>query len=48
MAPNLESSGKAEQYVILSDMEQLRGLSKISVLVRNVFSRAMRSVGGIA
>ncbi len=48
MATKLVSSGKAEQYVIPSVIGQLRGLPKSSVVVWNVCSNAMRSVGGIA
>ncbi len=36
IAPKFSSSGKAEQYEIPPDMEQLRVLLKGSVLVRNV------------
>ena len=48
MAPNLSSFWKAEQYVIPGDIEQLRGLPKSSVVVRNVLSSTIRRVGGIA
>ncbi len=40
IAPNISSSGKAEQYEIPSDMEQLRGLPKSSLSDRNVRSNA--------
>jgi len=48
IAPNMSSSGKAEQYEMPPDMEQLRGLPKSSVLARNVRSKAYWSVGGEA
>ncbi len=48
IAPKLESSGKAEQYVMPSVIGQLRGLPKSSVVVWNVCSIVRRSVGGIA
>ncbi len=47
-SPKFSSSGMAEQYVIPPDIEQLRGLTKSSVLLRNVLSNACLSVGGIA
>jgi hypothetical protein len=40
IAPKTSSSGKAEQYEIPPDMEQLRGFPKSSVSERNVRSRA--------
>ncbi len=46
MAPNLSSSRKAEQYVIPSAIEKLRGLPKSYVMVRNVLSKTIRRVGG--
>ncbi len=46
-APKAASSGKAEQYVMPSDIEQLRGL-KSPVVVRNMDSIACRSLGGMA
>ncbi len=48
IAPKISSSGKAEQYEIPPDVEQLRGLPKSSVLVRKVRPRAYWSVGGVA
>ena len=48
IAPKLTSSGKAKQYVKPSVIEQLRGLPKSSVVVWNVYSIAVRRVGGIA
>ena len=39
IAPKISSSGKAEQYEIPSDMDQLRGLPKMAIFVRNVCSR---------
>jgi hypothetical protein len=48
IAPKLTSSGKAEQYVIPSVIEQLRGLPKSSVVVWNVYSNATRRGGRIA
>ena len=42
-APKVSSSGKAEQYVIPSVIEQLRGLSMSFVVVRNVLYNACRS-----
>ena len=48
MAPNWTSSWKAEQYVMPGIIEQFRGLPKSFSLVRNVFSSAMRRVGGMA
>ena len=39
-APKFTSPGKAEHYVIPPVMEQLRGLSNRSVLVRNILSSA--------
>ncbi len=48
IAPNLASSGKAEQYVMLSVIGQLRGLPKSSVVVWNVCYSAMWSGGCIA
>ncbi len=47
-APTFFSSGKAELYEIPPDMEQFRGLTNSSVLVRNVRSRACWSAGGVA
>ena len=40
IAPNMLSFGKAEQYEIPPDMEQLMGLPKSSMLVRNVRSKS--------
>ena len=48
IAPKLVSSGKAEQYFMPSVIGQLRGLPKSSMVVWNVCSNAMRSVGGVA
>ncbi len=47
-APKVSSSKKAEQNVIPPVIEQLRGLPKSSVVVRNVDYSAPRSGGGIA
>jgi hypothetical protein len=47
IAPKISSSGKAKHYEIPLDMEQLRGLPKSSVSVRNVRSRACWSVSGV-
>ncbi len=47
IAPTISSSRKVEQYEIPLDMEQLRGLPKISLLDRNVRSNACCSAGGI-
>ena len=47
IAPKTASSGRAEQYVMLSGIEQLRGLPKSSVDVRNVDSIARRRRGGM-
>ncbi len=46
--PKFISSGKAEQYVTPSVIEQLSGLPKSSVVVWNVCSIAVRRRGGIA
>ena len=43
----ISSFGKAEQYEIPLIIEQLRGLSKSFVLVRNVWSRAYWRVGKV-
>jgi len=48
IAPKISSSWKAEQYEIPPDMEQLRGLPKSSVLVRNVHSNACCSISEVA
>ncbi len=48
IAPKLVSSRKVEQYVIPSDIEQLSGLPKSSVVVWNVCSRAVWREGRIA
>jgi len=48
IAPKLNSSGKAEQYVIPLVIGQLRGLPKSSVVERNVCSNALRRRVGIA
>ena len=48
IAPKSASSGKAEQWVIPSDIEQLSGLPKSSVVVKNGESIAWRRRGGIA
>jgi hypothetical protein len=48
IAPEILSFGKAEQYEIPSDMEQLRGLPKSSLLDRNVCFNACCSVGMVA
>ena len=48
IAPNLTSSRKAEQYVMLSVIGQLRGLPKSSVVVRNAVYSTIRRDGGIA
>jgi len=47
-APKFSFSGKAEQYVIPSVIEQLRGPPKSSFVGRNVLSSACLSGGGIA
>jgi hypothetical protein len=47
-APKVASSGKAEQHVMPSSIEQLRGLPKSSVVIRNVDFIACRSLGGMA
>jgi len=46
-APKFSSSGKAELYVIPPVIEQSRGLSTSSVVIRNVLSSACLSGGGI-
>jgi hypothetical protein len=46
--PKISSSGKAEQYEIPPDMEQLRGLSKSSLSARNVRSNAFCRVGMVS
>jgi hypothetical protein len=48
IAPHLSFSRKSEQYVIPSVIEQYRGMPKSSVVVRKVFSSAIRRVGRIA
>jgi hypothetical protein len=47
-APKTSSSEKDEWYVIPTYIEQLRGLSKSSIVIRNVASIACGSGGGIA
>ena len=47
IAPKISSSGKADQYEIPPVMEQLRGLPKSSVMVRNVRYNACWSVSGV-
>ncbi len=47
-APKVSSSGMTEQYVIPPAIEQLRGLPKSSVVVRNVVSNVRRSGRDIA
>jgi hypothetical protein len=48
MAPKASSTGNAEQWEMLHVMEQLSGLPKSSVVVRNVRSSALCNVGGVA
>ncbi len=48
IASKVSSSRKAEQYVIPPIIQQLRGLPKSVVMVRNARSNAYRSGGGIA
>ena len=48
IAPKISSSGKAEQYEIPPDMEQLRGLPKSSLSYKNVRSNACYRVGMVA
>jgi hypothetical protein len=47
-ASKFPSSGKVDQYLIPPGIEQLRGLSKSSVVVNNLLSSACLSGGGIA
>jgi hypothetical protein len=47
IAPKLISSGRAEQYVVPSVIEQLSGLPKSSVVVWNVCAIAVRRKCGI-
>ena len=47
IAPKLTSSGNAEEKIIPSVIEQLRGLPKSSVVVWNVCSSTKRRGGGI-
>ena len=46
-APKIAPTGKTEQYVVSSYVEQLIGLPKSSVVVRNVDAVVWRSRGGI-
>ncbi len=48
VAPKISSSGNAKHHEIPSDMEQLRGLPKSSLSVRNVRSNAFCRVGMVA
>ena len=48
VAPKISSSGKAEHYEIPHDMEQLRGLPKISLSDRDVRSNAFYRVDMVA
>jgi len=48
IAPKISSSGKAKQYEIPPDMEQLRGLPKSSLSDRNVRLNAYCRVGMVA
>ncbi len=48
IAPKISSSGNAEHCDTPPDMEQLRGLTKSSGLVRNVRSGSCWTVGGVA
>jgi hypothetical protein len=48
VAPKTSSSGKAEQYEIPLDIEQMRGLPNSSLSDKNVRSNAFCRVGMVA